>query len=295
MLKGLKGILEKGLQIAAPIIGGSMFGPFGAAAGSGIASLLTGNKPKDALMSAAVSGLGSMPFGTTQRSLVDRAGGKIFTPQRRPSQRQPGLFQSQGDTQGGGTLQKILSSFKPTTNKAGDVTGPGLGMQGLAALGPGILAYMAAKEDAKKAYVPDASEYMSAVDTMYGGQTARPPVERRIENLSVQIDPTTGGAVYRAGGGIMDITEMEEVRYPVGLANGGKVFPRRTGQISGPGTKTSDSIPAMLSDGEFVQRTDAVNGAGIMMGARNAEEARKKGADFMYALQDKLANVGKRI
>jgi hypothetical protein len=32
-----------------------------------------------------------------------------------------------------------------------------------------------------------------------------------------------------------------------------------------------------------------------MMGATNAEDARKKGADFMYALQDKLANVGKRV
>ena len=34
MLKGLRGILEKGLQIAAPIIGGSMFGAPGAAFGS---------------------------------------------------------------------------------------------------------------------------------------------------------------------------------------------------------------------------------------------------------------------
>ena len=76
---------------------------------------------------------------------------------------------------------------------------------------------------------------------------------------------------------------------------GGKVFPRKTGQIEGPGTKTSDSIPAMLSDGEFVQRTDAVNGADVMMGAKNAQQAREKGADFMYALQDKLAKMGKRV
>ena len=73
------------------------------------------------------------------------------------------------------------------------------------------------------------------------------------------------------------------------------LYPRRTGQISGPGTKTSDSIPAMLSDGEFVQRTDAVNGAGVMMGAKNASEAREKGADFMYALQDKLAKMGQKV
>ena len=81
----------------------------------------------------------------------------------------------------------------------------------------------------------------------------------------------------------------------MGMAKGGDVFPRKTGQIEGPGTKTSDSIPAMLSDGEFVQRTDAVNGAGVMMGAKNAQQAREKGADFMYALQDKLAKMGQRV
>jgi len=47
-------------------------------------------------------------------------------------------------------------------------------------------------------------------------------------------------------------------------ANGGGVqnFPRKTGPISGPGTGTSDSVPAMLSDGEFVMTADAVRGAG---------------------------------
>lgn len=35
------------------------------------------------------------------------------------------------------------------------------------------------------------------------------------------------------------------------------------GAISGPGTSTSDSIPAMLSDGEFVLRAEAVNRIGI--------------------------------
>ena len=39
-------------------------------------------------------------------------------------------------------------------------------------------------------------------------------------------------------------------------------FPRRTGMIQGPGTETSDDIPAMLSDGEFVMTAQAVRGAG---------------------------------
>jgi hypothetical protein len=48
------------------------------------------------------------------------------------------------------------------------------------------------------------------------------------------------------------------------VAKGGimKAFPRQQGGISGPGTGTSDDIPAMLSDGEFVMTANAVKGAG---------------------------------
>ena len=48
------------------------------------------------------------------------------------------------------------------------------------------------------------------------------------------------------------------------VANGGTIdhFPRRDGSITGPGTGTSDDIPAMLSDGEFVMTAQAVRGAG---------------------------------
>ena len=40
------------------------------------------------------------------------------------------------------------------------------------------------------------------------------------------------------------------------------IFPRMNGPIEGPGTETSDDIPAMLSDGEFVMTAKAVRGAG---------------------------------
>lgn len=62
------------------------------------------------------------------------------------------------------------------------------------------------------------------------------------------------------------------------LAVGG--YPRRTGQISGPGTETSDSIPAMLSDGEFVMTAKAVKGMG--------GGSRRAGAKKMYALMHRL-------
>ncbi len=60
------------------------------------------------------------------------------------------------------------------------------------------------------------------------------------------------------------------------------------GYISGPGTETSDSIPAKLSDGEFVIKAEAVRGLGKSLGALPGEE-RQKGVDFLYQLQDKMA------
>jgi len=68
------------------------------------------------------------------------------------------------------------------------------------------------------------------------------------------------------------------------LAEGG--YPRRTGQISGPGTETSDSIPAMLSDGEFVMTAKAVRGAG--------KGSRRAGAKKMYALMHQLERNASR-
>ena len=57
---------------------------------------------------------------------------------------------------------------------------------------------------------------------------------------------------------------------------------RQGGEIDGPGTGTSDSIPAMLSDGEFVMTAKAVRGAG--------GNDRKEGAKRMYAMMRKFEN-----
>jgi hypothetical protein len=73
----------------------------------------------------------------------------------------------------------------------------------------------------------------------------------------------TGG--YAKGGGIRTLAQR---------------YPRRTGQISGPGTETSDSIPAMLSDGEFVMTARAVRGAG--------GGSRRDGAKRMYDMMRKF-------
>ena len=61
---------------------------------------------------------------------------------------------------------------------------------------------------------------------------------------------------------------------PQTAAKGGEMFPRKTGFIAGPGTETSDDVPAMLSDGEFVMTARAVRGLG--------NGSRKQGVRKMY-------------
>ena len=62
---------------------------------------------------------------------------------------------------------------------------------------------------------------------------------------------------------------------------------------SGTGDKDTDTILAQLADGEFVSRTDAVLGAGIMAGAspNNMREMRKLGAAYFYDQQDKFKRI----
>jgi hypothetical protein len=70
--------------------------------------------------------------------------------------------------------------------------------------------------------------------------------------------------------------------YPSAIqaAEGGIMDLQDGGESTGPGTGTSDSIPAMLSDGEFVMTAKAVRGAG---GGDRREGARK-----MYEMMDNL-------
>jgi hypothetical protein len=55
------------------------------------------------------------------------------------------------------------------------------------------------------------------------------------------------------------------------------------GEVEGPGTGTSDSVPARLSDGEFVLTAKAVRGAG--------GGDRDLGAARMYDMMSKLERV----
>jgi len=89
-------------------------------------------------------------------------------------------------------------------------------------------------------------------------------------NFSVPQEPWAG-----ARGGIVDVLESLRPR----MAGGGIMDFTRGGHAVGPGTATSDSIPAFLSDGEFVMTNKAVKGIG--------GGSREQGAQKLYSMMKK--------
>jgi hypothetical protein len=140
---------------------------------------------------------------------------------------------------------------------------------------------MKAVKTAKADLAPSAIEKFAPLTgiaglTLYGLDKAGLPI------FTVP-DQETGGETFVTG---KDLLEMypEDFRlrdfygqnpYFLNRADGG--------EIVGPGTSTSDSIPAMLSDGEFVMNARAVQGAG--------GGDRKEGAKRMFAMMKKFEKV----
>jgi len=124
---------------------------------------------------------------------------------------------------------------------------------------------------------------------MPGGFTPMPTPDYPGGGISIQggTDPygnLYGSMPYHYGKGPTPNMQSTNMGGIAALAQGG--YPRRTGQISGPGTEKSDSIPAMLSDGEFVMTAKAVRGAG--------KGSRRAGAKKMYALMHQLEKNSER-
>ena len=123
-----------------------------------------------------------------------------------------------------------------------------------------------------------------------GGGSANKYPNEGLEALA-RVAPDVVRRMGYAGGGPI---------YPMAYAEGGNVsmedFERMNGGINGAGTETSDDIPAMLSDGEFVMTGQAVRGAGSYEMAQdnrgiislipNMQEDRERGTRLMYDLMD---------
>jgi hypothetical protein len=138
----------------------------------------------------------------------------------------------------------------------------------LAAAGVGVMG-LAGGFDAPESEMPDGFE---------GFMDRRGNPERYALNFGgVKPMGSSGYTTYTPAPYVPPTYNAAQGSGPAGVAQG---FPRMNGPIDGPGTGTSDDVPAMLSDGEFVFTAKAVRNMG--------QGSRRKGAKKMYALMKKL-------
>ena len=248
-----------------------------------------GLSPQDALSALQKEGVAGASSGNFFSNLISGGGadGK-------------GNYGALGDFLGGGL-------GTGTGTGSGGLGGLLGGAGGLAAAGLlGKLAYDEAKNRKGVALTPLTQEgstgryNIEAEIARRTGQPAPNPVEfgllpkGTIPTLSGGKPPQQEAATgMRYGGMVM----------PMAYAKGGNVatedFERMNGGINGEGTETSDDVPAMLSDGEFVMTGQAVRGAGafdlskgdggIITLTPNGGESRGDGTALMYEMMDLFA------
>ena len=268
-------MFKKILPAVTGAIGFAVAGPVGASIGAGLGSAIRGDNPAN-IATSALMGYGLGALGGSAGLVGGQGLGALGS--------------SIGSVTGlGGQAATTAAASAPTSNAAlaaqmeanavKQAATSAVQRQGLlsqagqfiknnpltaGALGLGAVGALSAMEDEE--------EGVAIPDAVTPGSIA--PLDASQPGVSF-FDPATGsyGAAaptYRS------------------LKDGG--FPRKTGQISGPGTEKSDDIPAMLSDGEFVMTAKAVRGLGALNGAKKGDklEQRRRGAKQMYDMMDKF-------
>jgi hypothetical protein len=141
--------------------------------------------------------------------------------------------------------------FSNNPNNSGGMFGGNAGLMGLSALA-GKIAYDSAKErmgglaETPKVTMDQLGRYEMAQNLGTGGSRA----DFGLAPAPLALDFAYGGEArqyFNQGGLATMIDELDM---------------REGGESEGPGTGTSDDIPAMLSDGEFVMTAKATRGAG---------------------------------
>ena len=244
-----------------PVIGtaaGFYFGgPLGASIGSGIGSLAGGKSVNDALTNAALAygvtsfvspnlmqnpqATGAFGSNALQKSLYSGSAGVPTTLAGPENFLSEGV--TTGSTSGGGS--SIFGGVMDFV-KENPMTSLGLGSLALGAL---------SSPEEEETRNPDYGRPGEAWDVEYRG-------------VRYDLDDPEEREEYKARKDA-DRKEYSE-REPVLAADGGAMYGHDkmsydtpiTGEVNGPGTGTSDSVPARLSDGEFVLTAKSVRGAG---------------------------------
>ena len=242
--------ITRALKKAAPVIGsaiGMYFGgPVGASIGSGIGSLAAGRSAEEALLNAALAGgttyaMGGKDFGKGFN--FDTSGSPFASPRALG----PGEL---ADT-------NVISSVKTSADTGG------------------IGSFL-------KSMIPESTAGKIALGGAGLGLLGALGGEEKPEERPIRDYPkgTTRLGYGRIGNKLYNLDDEEErKKYFEDNRNRG-IFAAAGGEVKGPGTGTSDSVPARLSDGEFVLTAKAVRGAGG--GDRNIGAAR------MYDMMSQL-------
>jgi len=179
-----------------------------------------------------------------------------------PSRGQPGTAKFAEET------AKLQQTLNVSADKAADLAleaAPGV-LRAYAPLAAAGTAALAMGTDFFETPEPDEPVDYYENQVRYADMT---PEERRMYQLR-GLDPMAYqggnyGVAYNRYNPYLQQAQNRRVRR---AASGGiiekyvEMYPRRMGHITGPGTGTSDDVPAMLSDGEFVMTAQAVRGAG---------------------------------
>ena len=249
---------------AAPVIGaglGFLYGGpmLGSAIGGGLGSLVAGKSPEEALKFAAMAGLtggalskfGNVQGGQGLSGLFNKPVGTNITRQMGDRLVQKATFPKES------IFSKGLGLIKANPIRS-------------ALAGLGIAGAMGA-----------------------GGE----------ESETIDIEKVYGTQSPFRDLGQADIGPNRLVPYgsstnPYGLAHGGIIslaqggdFPRKNGPIAGPGTETSDEVPAMLSDGEFVVNAKTVRGLGSRLGGQGRKDERERGSKYLYDMQNRYGRA----
>ena len=254
--------ITKKLKQAAPLIGSAIgmyiggpagYAALGGALGGGIGSLVGGGDTDDALKAAALGGIGGY-----------LAQGSFAGTGVPPGREVVGAVNRGGGSTGGAGLN-VAKGFKsvPTTESTGIMSKIGtfakenpLTTAGIAGLG---LTALGSEEEKPKM-----------------GQRRPDPVGK--SRLGVGL---IGDKAYNLDDDEDRKRYFEDLRRQQGVSP--TTFAANGGEVEGPGTGTSDSVPARLSDGEFVLTAKAVRGAG--------GGDRDLGAARMYDMMSKLERV----
>ena len=252
---------KKILKTAAPLIGGTIGfaigGPLGSAAigsalGAGIGSLAAGADTDDALKAALLGGIGGYAA----------SGGNLFTSKAAglPAQYGSGAMAT-GEALTPGFEAAVKTAEAPsffdkavTFAKENPLT---------TTAGIGTLAALGATEE------PEQEIFKRQPDPV---GTSRLGLGF-IGDKSYDLDDDEDRKRY-----FEDLRKQEEGKDEVGIMTAAA-----GGEVEGPGTGTRDSVPARLSDGEFVLTAKAVRGAGG--GDRDVGAAR------MYEMMSELERV----